>query len=86
MNEEARFMKVTREVMTDEALLQVNISIKEAWLLTSALQLATRHPGVKGKMKKSIVDIAKQFEQAIIDLHPEAAEPLALGWDPNRDR
>jgi len=78
-------MRVTAEVMQDETPLTVTISIKEAWLLVSALQLACRHPGLSGFMHRALKKIALQFQQAITERHPEARVPFEMGWNPAFD-
>ncbi len=86
MLDEQRFMEITRRVMSDETPLVTHILIKEAWLLVSALQLATRHPGISPYLRDALIDIARQFQGAIVAIHPEAEEPLNMGWDPQHDQ
>lgn len=84
MNEQ-QFLGITRRVMSDDRVLPVEISIKEAWLLISGLQLATRHPEISEHMRNALTDIARQFQGAITDLHPEAQAPLEMGWNSAHD-
>jgi hypothetical protein len=83
--DEERFIQVARRVMTDSTPLPVTISITDAWLLVSALQLATRHPGLSGPMSRALKRIAGEFEQSIVNVHPDARVPLDMGWNPIHD-
>ncbi len=78
-------IRVTSEVLTDETDLVVEMKIMHAWLLISALQLATRHPDLSDYMVTMLVTIANQFEEAIIDLHPGAQRLIEMGWDSTFD-
>lgn len=82
---EARYLAVTGQVMSDNTELMPIIHIKEAWLLISGLQLASRHPQVSGLMKQQWRDIADQFAEEIIRLHPEAETVIDIGWDETHD-
>jgi hypothetical protein len=80
-----RYMDIVSRVMSDEQPLPVVINIKEAWLLVSGLQLATRHPEISEAMRAALTNIARQFQEAIEQAHPEAGECLEFGWDPDKD-
>lgn len=86
MMNEKEFMKVAGPAMSDETLLPVTIPIKEAWLLVSGLQLAARHPRISLPMRRTLIAIARQFQQAIEEIHPEAHEALEMGWNTKHDR
>lgn len=79
-------MQITAQVMSDERPLQVTISIKEAWLLISALQLVCRHPGISTHMKDDFEHIARQFQDSIVEQHPVAQAVIEMGWDTRYDR
>lgn len=68
--------------MSDETPLPVTISIKQAWLLISGLQLAVRHPEMSDLMRQDLEHIGKQFQQPIIELHPECYLLIEHGWIP----
>lgn len=78
-------MEIVRECMTDERLLDVKITIKDAWLLVSAIQLATRHPELSMYMKDALFSTARQFQVAIEAVHGEAHELMEMGWDTQFD-
>lgn len=72
-------------VLTDKQPLQVNIRIQEAWLIVSAIQLASRHPGIGEAQRGALIDIAEQIAAPIIERHPDAASVIEMGWDPTHD-
>jgi hypothetical protein len=63
MNEE-RFLEVAAQVMSDNTPLPLTISIKEAWLLVSVLQLGTRHPNISRAQRSMFEVLARQFQAA----------------------
>ncbi|MAU11150.1 MAG: hypothetical protein CL607_15125 [Anaerolineaceae bacterium] len=73
-------MKVVAEVMQDEDPIEVIISTQSAWLLVSGLQLVTRHPGISSHMKRAMEDIGRQFQDRLVESHPESAEIIEKGW------
>jgi hypothetical protein len=79
--EEAADLALTHKVMTDLVPLEVFISIAEAWLLITALQLAIRHPALGEPMRQSLENIGRQFQESVVARHPEAADLLERGWD-----
>jgi len=82
---EDEYMKITGQVMRDKSPLTVSLSIMEAWVLVSNLQLAHRHPGTSDAMKEYVQTIAKRFEAAIVEIHPEAEPLIEMGWNPQFD-
>ena len=82
---EQRFVELTAKVMSDETPLPVTIQIKEAWMLISGMQLCSRHPGLSRIMRDSLEHIGRQFQQSIVELHPEANPLINMGWDERFD-
>lgn len=80
-----RLDHAAKPILSDERILPVEIHIHDAWILISGLQLALRHPGITAGLRGSLSDICGQFEGAITELYPEAAELLAQGRDPEQD-
>jgi hypothetical protein len=79
------FKEITGRVMRDESPLSVTLSIMEAWILVSNLQLANRHPGISDAMKGYVKKIAKRLEAAIVEKHPEAEPLIEMGWNSQFD-
>jgi len=71
--------------MTDKHPLTIKIPIMEAWTLVAALQMTTRHPGIGESLRQRIEQIARQFQGAITNVHPEVAEVIEAGWNPAQD-
>ncbi len=78
-------IRVTSEVLTDETDLIFEIKSAHAWLLICSLQMTMRHPDLSDYVVSMLVTIAKQFEEAITDLHPEAQRLIEMGWDSTFD-
>lgn len=86
MNEyEQKFFEVAHQVMTDRQPLAVSITIAECWLLISGLQLCNRHPELSPIMRRQLEQIGRQFQQAIVDTHPDATELIEMGWNAEFD-
>lgn len=82
---EQEFMKIATKAMQDETALEVHITIADAWMLISAIQLASRHPHISWMLKKRITQIARQFEKRIVEHHPDTEPLLLMGWDDRYD-
>lgn len=78
---EAQFMEITRKVMSDTRPQQLEIDVKSMWLLVSALQLVVKHPGLSALMKQALTRIARQFQNGVTGIHPEAETPMQMGWN-----
>jgi hypothetical protein len=78
-------MRITAQVMSDEQPLAVTISIKDAWLMISGLQLAARHPDLGTPLKQHLEQIGRQFQDAITERHPLAEQLLEMGWNTDFD-
>lgn len=84
--DEQTALKITENAMRDETLLSVQLKIKEAWVLVSALQLCTRHSSLMNSpLNRVITHIAMQFQDAIVEHHPDTEIVLEMGWDPEYD-
>ena len=82
---EEKFLEITKKVMSDDTPLPVMIDIMQAWLLVSGLQLLIKHPDVSQQMKDVWEHTARQFQEAIVELHPEAKELIEMGWNTDYD-
>ena len=83
--QEAEFMRLAATAMADNNQLVVSITIRDAWLLVSGLQLAASHPAISGHMLQALTHIARQFQARIVDAHPEVGALLEKGWDRQYD-
>lgn len=82
---EELYIETSKAALSDETPLALTIEIREAWLLVSGLQLATRHLGMSDSMRGALTAIARQFQTAIVQAHPETEMLLEMGWDLNHD-
>jgi hypothetical protein len=83
--DEQTAMQLVAAAMSNDTTLQINIQIKEAWMIVSAMQLASRHPDLSTNMKTAFEHIARQYQAAITAVHPEVHEVLEMGWNPDYD-
>lgn len=78
-------IKVLEKAMRDERLLSVTITIAQAWMLVSAVQLTARHPDLESGLAQRIIELGQQFQGSIAELHPDWQELLEMGWSPEFD-
>lgn len=79
--DEKKFMEIGKRVMSDDTEIETTIDIKQAWVLVSGLQLLCRHPEVSQTMKDIWTHTGRQFQEAIVTLHPDTEELLEMGWN-----
>lgn len=80
-----RDMEKVSKVLTDKTAVLVSTQIGQLWLMISTMQLATRHPGMAKAMRAEIEQIGRQLSRAIVEMHPEVADILEMGWQPEHD-
>lgn len=85
MIDEERFLEITAKALSDTLPLEMNLTIKDAWLVMSTLQLATRHPDVSAMQRAMFRELAKVYEAALVMRHPEAKPLIDMGWDERFD-
>ncbi len=83
--DEQEYMAIVTRVMQDKSRLDIQINIREIWLLISGLQLVTRHPGISEYMKDAITHIAMEFQVVVENKYPETHELLEMGWNTGFD-
>ncbi len=83
--DEEKYVEILKEVMSDDSPLTVKMDIMQAWMLVSGLQLLTRHPEVNQQLKDMWTHTARQFQEAILEQHPEAEELIEMGWNTDFD-
>lgn len=83
--DEQTALGIMRKVMPDERLLLLDMRIRDAWFLVSALQLASRHPEMGAAQKARMIAVGQQLQDAIVERHPEAEAVLEMGWDEQYD-
>jgi hypothetical protein len=83
---EEQDLKITEQVMSDKTKLDYQPTVGEAWLILSAIQFATRVPALNGSMIMILEKVGRKYQRRIEALHPEAAQILEAGWDPEKDK
>lgn len=79
--DDEKMLKIARAAMTDETPVPVTISVANLWFLVSALQFTVRMAATGDAFKDRLKNIAKQFQGAIEDAHPQVTRILNMGWD-----
>jgi hypothetical protein len=68
-----------------ESIKSVGI-IEPIVVLLGVVQLALRHPGVRGRPSEGVArEFARQIEERIVAIAPALKEICAAGWDPRAD-
>lgn len=78
--DDKRWIQLAEKAMTDPTILPVEITIRDAWFLVAALQLAWKHPGQNAARRKWLRALADAFSGRIVELHPEAKAAIDHGW------
>ena len=63
----------------------VEIDVTTAICLIAQLQLATRHPENIGPSRQVAEAFARVLQQQVVEVAPEAAAILEMGWNPDFD-
>lgn len=84
--EDARFLEITYDAMTDGRPLTVELKVQSAWVLLTALQLVARHPDLSSYLRDAVTNVGRQFQTAIGELHPETKVLMEQGWDSAYDK
>ncbi len=78
-------MQIVSDCLSDTTPLTVNITIADAWMLLSGIQLATRHPELSVYSKDRLFEAGLKFQAQVEAVHPEAHEFIEMGWDKRFD-
>lgn len=81
-----RYEDKVAEIMKDTTPLPVVIDIQQAWLLIAGLQLAYKHPGIGQALANHLEHVGRQFQQAIVEVRPDADELIEMGWNSEYDQ
>lgn len=63
----------------------VNLDMVTAMCIIAQIQLATRHRGNIGPSRDIAEAFARTLQQRVIEVAPENAAVLEMGWNPNYD-
>lgn len=84
MNEQ-HFLDVLGKIFLDEQPLDIHISIRDLWMIDTALSVVCRHPDVSLHQKNWMMHLHDQLIVPILERHPEAKELIEAGWDETKD-
>ncbi len=65
--------------------LHFKIDCLTAVCIIANIQLATRHKENLGPSRKIAEAFARELGNQVIEINPDFAEMIALGWDPEND-
>lgn len=78
--DDKRWIQLAEKAISDPTILPVQITIKDAWFLVAALQLAWKHPQQTADRRRWLRALADAFIGRIVELHPEAQAAIDQGW------
>lgn len=84
-NRDIMQLDIFNRIMADKTRVMVRVDVHQAWLTISCAQLVTRHPDLNDEVKTEVVNMAHQFQDAIVELHPGAEQLIQMGWDTSYD-
>lgn len=79
--DEEQALELLKGVMTDLRPQPMSIVIRDAYVLIGFLQLAMVHPQLSDQHKQYAEHIGRQFQKAVLLMHPELEALLEAGWD-----
>lgn len=74
------FIREASPAMMSDQVLLIPWSVRQIWLLVSAVQMVVRHSEMEADTRAALVDFAHQLEPVLLAHHPDVAELLAAGW------
>ena len=63
----------------------VDFDVLLACVLIAQIQLATRHPKNTGLGRQIAEEFARELQKRVIEVAPENAKVLEMGWNPTFD-
>lgn len=84
MNEQD-FLELLAPIFTDNAQIDISISIRDLWFIDSVLALGWRHPDITLHQKNWMLHLHDQIIIPILEKYPQAKDLIAAGWDTNMD-
>lgn len=83
--DEQDFLKILQPIFADNSQIPLLVSVRDLWLIDSALAVTCRHPAISTMQRDWMLHIHTQIEAAIIERYPAAKEIILAGWDESRD-
>lgn len=85
MIDELRALYLAEVALSSEERVEINVEVRDLWLVVNALQLSTIHPGLHEPLRGWMVDIGRRIQEVITTVMPETEELLEAGWHREND-
>lgn len=83
--DELRALSLAEIAMSSEERVEINIAIRDLWLIVNALQLSMTHKALHEPLKGWMEEIGVRCQDVITTVLPEVGELLELGWHREND-
>jgi len=80
MMDELRALSLAEIAMTSEERVEINIEVRDLWLIVNALQLTLTHEDLHEPLKSWMAEIGHRIQEVVTTVLPETGELLELGW------
>lgn len=78
--DELRALSLAEIAMTSEERVEINIEVRDLWLIVNALQLSMTHDQPHEPLQGWMENIGRRCQGVITTVLPEVGELLELGW------
>lgn len=85
MIDELRALSLAEIAMTSEERVEINIAIRDLWLIVNALQLSMMHEALHEPLRGWMEEIGIRCQDVITAVLPEVEELLEMGWHREND-
>lgn len=72
--------------LESHGVLSLDIDPRLMLVVVAELQLALRHPENTGPTRRKIERLTRDWQAWLVELEPDLAEVLELGWNPEYDQ
>jgi hypothetical protein len=76
-----RSVGIVHRTMKDTEPIQFNLTICQLWTLVGGIQTVVLHPEVTSDMKARLIEVGRQFQGFLAELHDGAGVLLEMGWN-----
>ena len=80
-----RALALAEIAMTSEERVEINIEVRDLWLIVNALQLTLTHDDLHEPLKSWMEEIGRKLQGVVTTVLPETGELLELGWHREND-
>lgn len=83
--DELRALALAEIAMSSEERVEINIAIRDLWLVVNALQLSMTHKALHEPLRGWMEEIGVRCQDVITSVLPEVGELLEMGWHREND-